>query len=126
MARSYVRTMLRQWAAGFAIPYYDTVAIEQAPADPIWCTFDFTFADTELADFCGGSIERGTATLVVMGPAGSGDAAVLAAAEAAAAFLMQQIDNSGALALFKAGAPQDFLEGPFYGVEIGIDYDYSF
>ena len=123
MASRPVRQIIRQWAALVAVPFYDTVSVDNDPADPVWFTVEWSWATRESTDYCQNEREDGAFYLVFFGQAGQGDDAVLAAAEAAAAVFKAQTDPK--LHLGAINPPSDFTEGPWYGVEVEVEYSYD-
>jgi hypothetical protein len=125
MSSLYVRNLARTWAASCATPYYDTINKEQNPTDAVWFTMDFEVEGSEMLTLCGDTQEEGVIDLVFCGSAGSGDAAVLAAAEADAKVFLAQSDTTGKLVVRRAMPPEEFSAGdadPWYRVVIGLEY----
>jgi hypothetical protein len=128
MSSKYVRDMIRGWAALCSTPYYDTVNQNQNPADPVWFTIDFEPETSEMTTFCGHAEEDGVIELVFCGSAGSGDAAVLTAAEADAKIFLAQSDTTGKLVVRRAMPPEEFSAGDadnWYRIVIGLEYRYA-
>jgi hypothetical protein len=125
MASRYVRQVFRSWMSKLATPYFDTVNLEQSPQVPQWCTLEFVSASSQRSDLCGAAEETGTVTLWFFGPAGVGDDALLAAAEADAAIVLQQIDPGGKLALLGCQPPTD-TGGGGDEAAFGFSFDYVY
>lgn len=122
MASNYVRTTVKGWMATLGVPFYNTVAEEQDPADPVWTTVDWGYGQNERVDFCTVE-ENGSFSVAFFGAAGEGDAALMAVAEAAMASLMASVDPTARLVLVNFDPPTDFYQGRFYGLEFNVDYE---
>jgi hypothetical protein len=127
MSSLYVRNMVRGWAALCATPYYDTINREHNPTDPVWFTAYFEVEDSGSLTVCGDTFEEGVIDLVFCGEPGTGDAAVLAAAEADAQVFLSQFDPTRKLTIIRAMPPEEFSDGdaePNYRAVIGLEYQY--
>jgi len=128
MSSKYVRDMIRGWAANCSTPYYDTINLDQNPSDPVWFTIEFEVETSDMTTFCGHGEEDGVFDLVFCGSAGSGDAAVIAAAEADAKVFLAQSDATGKLVVRRALPPEEFSSGDannWYRVIVGLEYRYA-
>lgn len=128
MSSLYVRNKIRQWAALCATPFYDTINLEQNPSDPVWFTAEFEVENSEMVTYCKDELEEGVVDLVFCGSAGSGDAAVLTAAEADAKVFLAQSDVTGKLVIRRAMPPEEFSAGTgdnWYRVVIGLEYKHT-
>jgi hypothetical protein len=127
MSSKYVRDLVRGWAAGSPTPYYDTINLDNDPADVLWFTIMFEVEESSKTTFCGDTEEAGVIELVFCGRAGVGDANALAAAEAEGVRLMALADPGARLTLRRAMPPEEHSAGdgdPFYRVVVGLEYDY--
>lgn len=130
MSSLYVRQQVRGWLSdpAMTVPFYNTINEEQAPNDPIWATVDFSYSDREVLTFCGGDVsEEGEFEVVYLGQPGTGDVALLTAAEADIKTLMAQRDPSNKLILTSRSAPDEFTQGDAqleYGVSFFVEYTY--
>jgi len=125
MSSLYVRNWFRSHTANLGVPYYETVNQDQNPTDPIWVTYEFNSEFSDLLSFCGDTMEEGTVDIVVSAQPGTGDAAAIAAAEAAAAYLTAQHDATGRLVIVKRQPVDEYSDGSAdrnYRVIIGIEY----
>jgi len=123
----YVRNMVRGWAAASPTPFYDTINLEQKPADAVWFTAEFEVESSETLTICEAQQEEGVIELVFCGLPGTGDAAVLTAAEAEGRRLLALKDPQGKLMLKRAMPPEEFSAGdadPLYRAVVGIEYAY--
>ena len=131
MSRKYVRDMAREWIIESSpdIPFYDTINIEENPAEPYWCTLEFNHEYTDRNTYCNAQEEHGVIDVVVSGIPGEGDNAVLAYATAIAQDFMNKKDPNGKLTLLNDQAPEEFTGGDankYYQVNVGIEYIYLF
>jgi len=127
MSSLYVRQKVREWAelSGVGVPYYDTINVEENPSDNIWFTAEFEPEYTEKQTFCGELSEEGLITFVFESSAGTGDEALLTAAENAVATILEQNDPSQDLVLEMAYAPDEYTGGTAdtgYRVSISVEY----
>ena len=117
MSSLYVRQKVREWAelSTVGVPYYDTINVEENPSDNIWFTAEFEPEYTE----------EGLITFVFESSAGTGDEALLTAAENAVATILEQNDPSQDLVLEMAYAPDEYTGGTAdtgYRVSISVEY----
>jgi hypothetical protein len=132
MSSKYVRDWIRSQVAtpgylAINVPFYDTINTDQDPDDPLWATAEFNVESHSRISLCDGQLEEGVIDFVVSAQAGTGDEAALIAAEAAAAYLLQQKDPSGQLVLLTSQPPEDYSEGSgdrSYRVVVGLEYRY--
>lgn len=122
MASAYVRTTVKGWAASAPLPFFDTVSLEQDPADDAWFSVDWTFADRERLTFCDEHAEIGTFNIVCFFRPGVGDDIAATQAEAVTAALMAMVDPSGSLTLTNHGTPEDYLEDAWYVLSTTVNY----
>ena len=130
MTALYVRNMVRDWAAAVAeAPFYDTVNIDQNPAEPIWFTVQFFGQSNEGGTFCGdGYIERGAFDVVFNAPPGTGDVPVLTVMEPAVAALLANLDPAHKLTIQSYDPIEEMSAGSAdktYRMVIGVNYSYS-
>jgi len=131
MSRKYVRDTVRGWITSNppAIPFYETINVDENPTDPTWLTVEFNAEYTDQQGFCGHQEERGVIELVISGAPGVGDGVVISAADALAQQFMNNKDPSGKLTLLNDLAPEEFSGGDankYYQVIVGIEYQYLF
>jgi hypothetical protein len=122
MAGKYVRDTIRAWLAGQPVPYVDTVSLEPGALALPCVTVEWGFSDRQRITTCDEE-ETGTFSLIYIGEAGQGDAALLADAEAHASTLLARADPNRRLILERARPPADYwLDSPYYACEIQVDY----
>ena len=127
MSSRAVRQAVRGWMAALTTSYYDTINIEQAPADRIWVTVEFNSFGMIKETFCDQWVEEGDITLTFFGPPGVGDDALLSQAEADALLFYSQVDPAGKVVLVNRSAPEDFAlteNGPRFGVTFRFGYEF--
>jgi hypothetical protein len=127
MSSLYIRTLIRNWAARCATPYYDTINQEQNPKDAVWFTIDFEPEQSGTSTYCGDTFEEGVIDLVFCGAPGVGDVALLTAAEADAKVFLAQVDPAGKFTIKRAMPPEEFSAGdadPWYRAVLGLEYEY--
>lgn len=127
MSSLYVRQKVREWAElpAVGIPYYDTINVEENPADDIWFTAEFEPEYTEKQTFCGDVSEEGLINFVFETNAGIGDETLITAAESAVNTILEQNDSSQNLVLEMAYAPDEYTGGTAdtgYRVSISVEY----
>jgi hypothetical protein len=103
--------MFRAWAATLATPYYDTVNKSVSPTDPIWSTAQFDPATNTKTTFCADAEEEGQIELIYSSQPGTGDDAVLQAAEADIAAMAAKVDPAGRFVLTGNDPPEDATFG---------------
>lgn len=98
MSASYVREKTREWAQAISAvvgnpQYYDTINIEQDPADALFWTMSYNAEFYEGETFCGpGHIETGFIRVVVLAAPGTGDMAALLALEDIVPQMLAKVD----------------------------------
>lgn len=127
MSSLYVRQKVREWAVlpSVGVTYYDTINVDENPADATWFTAEFEGEYTEQTTYCGENVEEGLITFVFQTTAGIGDEALLSLAESAVANILEQNDSSGNLVLRLAYAPTEYTGGTAdvgYRVAISVEY----
>jgi hypothetical protein len=128
MSSRAVRTLARTWAKTLATPYIETINIsESAPDGSIWLTAEFDAFGWDKLSYCQDFQESGQVTLIWMGVNGTGDDAVLAAAEADALIFFSKVDPAGKLVLTGRSAPDTFeTSGTTPEFLVSIDFQYTF
>lgn len=128
MSSLYVRQFAKTWAQSLTSPFYNTINEDQNPNDTVWLSIDFNSYTTVKATYCSEWIEQGTINLVFFGRPGIGDDGLIAIAEQDAKTFFNNVDATGKLTLTVLNAPIEFgsSDTPFFGVEVGIDYEYVF
>jgi hypothetical protein len=127
MSSRAVRTLCRQWAAALPVPFHDTVGLDVDPTDPMWCSLEFMADYKEKLSYCDQWNEIGTITLMFFGSIGTGDDALLAAAEPAAQQFFSQTDPTGRLVLDSINPPDIFSpqDGPWLIAEFQVRYSFQ-
>lgn len=126
MANRYVRRTVESWIANYMVtPYYQSVALDPAPIDPVWCSIDWGFAFPRRITFCNEQLQEGNFQLVFFGRAGLGDDDLLTQAEADIELLKTAVDPTHKLVLESFSAPDDFVQEQYYGVSFTIEYTYA-
>ena len=127
MSASHVRNTFRNVVTGAAIPVYDTINLHAEPTDPIWLTYEFESEYMQKDSYCDDWEEIGVILVYVVGKAGRGDAAVIAAAETELKRIYNSTDPAG-LMEFTGILPIEETSGgdadPNYRVSFGIEYVY--
>lgn len=130
MSQPAVRQIIRGWLqdATVVTPYYDTVNLEQNPADDIWMTAEFESITWERQTFCEGSWkEEGEVLILFTGTAGIGDGALLAAAETDVRTILAFRDPARRLHITGISGVNEFSGGSAnvgYQVEYTLEYEY--
>jgi len=130
MSSSYTRTTVRGWAAAAAtatgVKYYETINTEQNPSDAVWWTLEFVAEFSEKLSFCNTWQEEGLVEVIVSGDPGTGDTAVIDAAERIRDELLKNTDPANKLTLGGPNPPSEYSGGSgklsWYEVVISIDY----
>jgi hypothetical protein len=126
MSSLAVRQITRQWVTAITTPFYNTIAEEQDPADPVWCTCEFDQYEYTKMSYCDQWVESGDIRLTWFGQIGAGELALLQIAESDAATFMQQKDSTGKVVITGRSAPEVFrMDGPQLGVEISFNYEFT-
>ena len=127
MSSRAVRNQFRTWCGTLSVPFYDTVNLAQAPAEPIWCTARFDPSTNTVSTYCRTQEEEGQIELVYSAQPGTGDDSVLAAAEADIATLLGKADPTGRFVLTGNDAPEDASFGDADATfRITVIYTYVF
>lgn len=125
MSSSYVRNMFRAWLNALPEPYYDTVNIDQAPADDIWLTAVFISYGVDFLDSCDQQEETGEVQVVWFGRPGRGDADLLAAVESGVAAIMAQSDPAGNFVITGRTAVSDYAAADAPHFEMAVSFVYT-
>jgi hypothetical protein len=125
-ARELVRGWAEEIAAETGAPFYDTINRDQNPSDAVWWTMEFFAGSNNGATFCrDGYLEEGVIDLIFMGEAGTGDAALLTAAEAAIARFVARTDPDERLKIESYAPIAELTRGdgdPWYGIACSVSY----
>lgn len=130
MSSSYVREMFRTWLSDASIqsPYYDTINLEQNPAEDTWVTAEFDVTFRERKTFCEGSWEEeGEVQLMFNGRAGVGDGELLTISEADIKTLLSFRDATGQLVVTGVSGVNEYSGGSAnmgYQLEYLIEYTF--
>ena len=127
MSSRYVRSQFRSYLTGATLPVYDSINKTVTARDPIWMTYRFNAEYSEKNSYCGDWAELGLIELIFMGKPGTGDDAVLQAAEAEAKRIYASTDPTGALVFESIQPPDELSDGDAdakYRIVIGIEYRY--
>jgi hypothetical protein len=128
MSTLHARTLVHSWAAAQALPFYDTVNVEQNPADPIWFTIEWDIPFGDPLTYCGDKLLEGSFSLVFFGTSGETAIPLLTAAEPVVQSFMANVDPSGNLTLLDCGVAEDFWSGgdaPLFGIAFRVSYELS-
>lgn len=131
MSRGYVRGSVRQMitSSGMTTPFHESINFEENPTEPMWFTVEFNAENTTVDTYCRSQTETGVIDFVFSTLPGSGDTALIAAAESDIAKFMNSKDPNGKFVLLNDLAPEEFTGGDankYYQVIIGVEYSYSF
>lgn len=127
MSAKYVMDLAKHWAESLTLPFFDTINVEQNPADTMWVTLEFDYATSEELTFCGNQLHIGTFTLVFFGVAGAGYETLLEAAETDGAVFYLNEDPTHKLVMTGIDPPEEFESSghvPLFGVAISVNYEY--
>jgi hypothetical protein len=130
MSSSYVRSLFREWLsnANVVTPYYDTINLDQNPAEDTWVTAEFDVNFRDRRTFCEGSWEEeGEVSLMFNGRAGVGDGELLSVAEQDIKTLLSFRDATGQVTVTRVGGVNEFSGGDAnmgYQLEYLIEYSY--
>jgi hypothetical protein len=126
MSTLAARTLVHGWAAAQALPFYDTVNVEQNPTDPIWFTIEWDGAYGDPLTYCGDKLLEGSFSLVFFTRPGGTAIPLLAAAEPVVKNFMTSVDPGGKLVLLDNGVAEDFWSGgdaPLFGIAFRVTYE---
>ena len=127
--RTQIRSLLAAPAVTVLCPFYETINVEQNPTDAVWFTVAFDFLYSDKLSFCQDFAENGSIELVFESLPGTGDDAVLQAAEGVTAELKKFVDSTGKLTLTSFSAPDEYSLGASddgaYRVVVFIDYVFT-
>lgn len=128
MSSRAVRTLARTWAQTLSTPYLETINVaETAPDGTIWMSAEFDAFGWDKLSYCQEFQETGQITLIWMGVNGTGDDAVLQAAEADATAFFSKVDPTGKLTLTGRSAPDTFeTSGTQPEFLVSIDFSYTY
>ena len=128
MSALYVRDTFRKWLndPAHVVAFYDTVNLDQNPADDVWCTASFDAFARESLTFCpGADREEGEIEVVYFGRPGIGDAELLQAVEAHVGIMEGFTDSTGTFEISSISAPEEFSNGDAdreYAVSVIFEY----
>lgn len=126
MASRLVRETVRDWLTTFsALPFYDTVNIEQNPIEDAWCTVDWGFSFPTKTTYCNDIREDGTFQVIFFGPVGQGDDELIMSAETTMELLLSQVDPTGRVSLTQYNGAEDFADENYYGISFLVDYEFQ-
>jgi hypothetical protein len=127
--RTQVRSLLADPVVTTICPFVETINVEQNPTDDIWFTAGFDFSFMDKLSFCQDFAEYGVIELVFESLPGTGDDAVLVAAESVTAELKKFNDPTGQLTLTSFSPPDEYSQGSAdtaaYRVVVFIDYVFN-
>ena len=130
MSARAVRKMVRGWLAdpAMAVEFVETINEENLPTNSMWMTVEFLGGYREVLSICDGDIaENGEFELVFFAPPGTGDDALLTAAEADIKTLMAQRDATNKLTLLNREPWDEYTNGDAdgdYALSTIVEYVY--